>query len=453
MKKILLLLSVILLIGGCASKRYTKKAVKFEQAGLYEDAAEYYYQAIKKKDSNVDAKLGLRKNGQLTLDKKLSEFTLSYKQADYKKAVYNYLNAEKYYTKVKSVKVDLDFPEYYKEYYEEAKGDYLNKKYADGLDKLNREDFTAGLTVFTEIRTIDANYKDVQDLYITAKYEPMYRDANQYLETGLYRSAYYTFESVINGAGTYKQSVSLKDEAQEKGTITILVTDFSYTNYQYNKIAQDVTNDIKGNLNSLKNPFIRLIDPNTLDANIFEDGQMNMQAANLAGIKAVLSGKITKVSAYNGKLIKTDKRGYLKEVTVSKNAQGEEVKKVKYIKTNYFEYKQENRASYEMNFKMVSTEDNSIMVSDVIGHSDSDRIHYATFNGDNKKLVPGYWKYKNRDSEKDNVDDNKSDVNRLHNLLKADKNIKSSSTLLNKLIDTSNKEVASKINKYNPEAN
>ena len=33
MKKIILLLSVILLIAGCASKRYTKKAYKFEEAG------------------------------------------------------------------------------------------------------------------------------------------------------------------------------------------------------------------------------------------------------------------------------------------------------------------------------------------------------------------------------------------------------------------------------------
>jgi hypothetical protein len=453
MKKILLLLTVILLIGGCASKRYTKKAVKFEEAGLYEDAAEYYYQAIKKKDSNVDAKLGLRKNGQLTLDKKLSEFTYAYKQADYKKAVYNYLNAEKYYNKVKLVNVELDFPEYHKEYYEEAKGDYLNKKYADGLDKLNREDFTAALSVFTEIKNIDANYKDVKELYITAKYEPMYRDANQYLETDLYRKAYYTFVKIIKGAGTYKQSVALKDEAQEKGTITILVDDFSYTNYKYNQVAQDVTNDIKGHINSLKNPFIRLIDPSTLEANIFENGQMNMQAANLAGIKAVLSGKITKLTAYNGKLVKTTKKGYLKEVTVSKNAEGEEVKKVKYIKTSYFEYSQENRASFEMNFKMISTEDNSIMVSDVIGHSNSDKIHYATYSGDDKKLVPGYWKYKNRNSEKDNVDDNKSDVNRLHKLLKANKKIKSSSSLLNKIIDVSNIEVTSKINKYNPEAN
>jgi len=451
MKKVLLLLSVILMIAGCASKRYTKKASKFEEAGLYEDAAEYYYQAIKKKDSNVDAKLGLRKNGQLALDRKLSDFTFAYKQADYKKAVYNYLDAEKYYTKITAVNVELDFPEYHKEYYEEAKNDYLNQKYADGLDKLNREDFSAALMVLTEIKNIDANYKDVQDLYITAKYEPMYRDANQYLETDLYRKAYYTFAAIIKGAGTYKQSVSLKDEAQEKGTITILVDDFSYTNYTYNQIAQNVTSDIKGSLSKLNNPFIRIIDPSTLNVNIFQNGQMNMQAANLAGIKAVLSGKITRASAINGRLKKDNKRGYLKEVTKTKNELGEEIKKVKYIKTSYLEYKQENKASFGLEFKLVSTSDNSIMVSDVFTKNNSDKIHYATFNGDKKKLIPGYWKYKDRKSEKDVQKDNKTDIKKLQNLLKADKNIKSSNTLLNEIVNKTTKDLTEKVNKYNPE--
>lgn len=451
MKKILLILSVILLVAGCASKRYTKKAAKFEDAGLYEDAAEYYYQAIKKKDSNVDAKLGLRKNGQLTLDRKLADFTSAYKQADYKKAVYNYLEAEKYFNKVKTVRVDLDFPEYHKEYYEEAKGDYLNKKYADGVDKLNREDFTAALTVFTEIKNIDASYKDVKELYITAKYEPMYRDANQYLETGLYRKAYYTFETIIKGAGTYKQSVPLKDEAQEKGTITVLVYDISFTNYKFNETAYTITTHLKGELSKLNNPFLKILDPAALEVNIFENGQINMQAANLAGINAILSGTVTNVKTSTGRLNKDSKKGYLKEVTKYKNAEGKELERVKYSKTTYIEYKQQNSASLALEFKLVSTEDNSVMVSDVFNKSNTDKIHYATFSGDKSKLIPGYWKYKDRDSDKDVPKDNKTDINKLKNLLKADKNIKSAQTLLNELLNVSVKQIANDVNKYNPE--
>jgi len=439
------------MIAGCASKRYTKKASKFEEAGLYEDAAEYYYQAVKKKDSNVDAKLGLIKNGQLTLDKKLAEFTSAYKQSDYKKAVYNYLGAEKYFNKVKAVKVDLDFPEYHKEYYEEAKSDYLNKKYADGVDKLNREDFSEALMVFTEIKGIDANYKNVKELFVKAKYEPMYRDANQYLETELYRKAYYTYETIIKGTGNYKQSVALKDEAQKKGTITVLVSNFSYSNYRYQKNASKITSDLKGKLSSLNNPFLKIIDPTALDVNIYENGQLNMQAANLAGIKGVLTGSVTKVSTSNGKLTKEEKRGYLKEVIKTKDAEGKEIEKIKYHKTTYLEYRQTSKANLSLNFKVVSTEDNSVMVSDMINVNNSDNIHYATFSGDKKKLIPGYWKYKNKNSQEDVKKDNKSDRNKLQNLLKADKDIKSGQILLGELLNNSVDQITKKVDSYNPE--
>jgi hypothetical protein len=451
MKKIIFLLSIILLVAGCASKRYTKKASKFEEAGLYEDAAEYYYQAVKKTDSNVDAKLGLRKNGQLTLDRKLSDFTFAYKQSDYKKAVYNYLEAEKYNNKIKTVNGDLDFPEYHKEYYEEAKSDYLNKKYSDGLDKLNREDFTAALIVFEEIKGIDFNYKDVKELYVTAKYEPMYRNANQYLETELFRKAYYTFETIIIGAGSYKQSVALKDESQEKGTITILVTDFSYSNRRFGETANAITSNLKAELSRLDNTFIKIIDAASLNSNMYENGQINIQAANLAGIKAVLTGSVTKVSTTTGGLTKKQKKGYLKEVTKTKDKEGKIIKKVKYYKTRYWEYKQVNRASLALNFKLVSTNDNVVMVSDMINTSDSDKIHYATFSGDKKKLIPGNWKYKDRNSKEDIKKDNKSDINRLNRLLKADKSIKSAESLLNEIMNQSVNKIAKKIDKYNPE--
>lgn len=451
MKKTLLLLSAILFIAGCASKRYTKKAVKFEEAGLYEDAAEYYYQAVKKKDSNVDAKLGLRKTGQITLDRKLADFTQAYKQTDYKKAVYNYLEAEKYYNKIKLVNVDLDFPDYYKEYYEEAKGDYLNKKYADGVDKLNREDFSAALTVLEEIRTIDDNYKDVNDLYIIAKYEPMYRDANQYLENGIYRKAYYTFETIINGAGNYKQSVALKNEAQEKGTITVLVSDISYASFKYRAVSNKLTSEIKSELSRLNNPFLEIIEPSSLDINLYENGQMNMQAANLAGINAVLTGVVNNYTAINGGTIKEEKKGYIKEVTKTKNAEGKEIEKVKYYKTTYYEYKQNNKATLSMSFKLISTEDNTVLASDVFNKANSDDMHYAEYKGDKNKLIPGYWRYKDRGSKEDIQHDNKNDINKLQNLLKADKNIKSAQELLNELMDQSVKNVTNTIDKYNPE--
>ena len=83
--------------------------------------------------------------------------------------------------------------------------------------------------------------------------------------------------------------------------------------------------------------------------------------------------------------------------------------------------------------------------------NNSDRIHYATFSGDKNKLIPGYWKHKDRDSKEDVKKDNKSDRNKLKNLLKADKSIKSATTLLNELVGKSINTIKTKVDKYNPE--
>ncbi|MBN2173852.1 MAG: hypothetical protein JW731_06960 [Bacteroidales bacterium] len=456
MKKLLpFYLICFLIIAGCASKRFTKKADKFEEAGLYQDAAEYYYEAAKRKDSNVDAKLGLRKNGQLVLENKLFEFNKAYQQADYKTSVYNFLDAEKYYNKIKSVGVNLDFPEIDRSHYIEAKEEYLQVRYAEGLDNLNREDFDAARKIFEEITEIDRNYKDAAENYKTAKYEPMYRDGISQLDNGLYRKAYYTFNGIIQGTGQYKQSSTLMDEAREKGTITILITDFSGSNYNEREYAKDITSNIKSQINSLDNPFIRVMDasgaPGSPSGNFFNGTEIDMQAANLAGIDALLIGNVDNVTLISGKLNKTIQPGYIREVTKIKNEAGEEVEKINYHKTEYEEYSIRNQSGLEMNFKLVSTETSEILVSDAYTLSNADDAHYAKFKGDKNNLVPGYWKYKDRKSSEDVVKDEKGEIRKLKNLIGASQSIKSSVVLLNELINEATNRIKNKVDLYNPE--
>jgi hypothetical protein len=451
MKKIGLIISILLLVTACASKRYTKQAAKFDKAGLFEDAASYYFEAVKRKDSNVEAKLGLRKNGQLTLEKKLDAFMKAYQGADEQKAVYSYKEAETYYKKIKAVGVDLNFPESYKAYYDEAKGDFLNKKYVDGIEKLNREDFTGARKVFDEILKIDPGYKDVSEKNKIAKYEPMYREANQLLENGSYRKAFNKFSEILSGTGGYKQSAALKEEALEKGTLSILITDFTVTNYSNRDAATAITAKVKGQLGKLNNPFIKLMDRTAMNSSLFEKGSVNLQAANLAGIRAVLSGNVAEISQTQGKVNKTTQRGYIKEVIITKDEAGQEIEKIKWHKTEYTEYETENKAKLNVSFKLVSTENGEVLVSDVINISNSDKVHYAKFDGEKKNLVPGYWKYKESSSPEDVIKNNPGDINALKQLLNAKQTIQTTASLLDELMNHAGETVAQKINKYNPE--
>jgi hypothetical protein len=451
MNRNLIFVLMLVLMAGCASKRYTKKATKFEEAGLYRDAAEYYYEAIKRKDSNVDAKLGLRKNGQLVLDNLLVNFDNAYRQSDYKQAVYTYLDAEKYYHKVRDVGVLLDFPEINRAYYNEAKEEYLETRYAEGMETLNREDFNSARFIFEEILSIDDNYKDADEKFITARYEPIYREGLQYLEMGLYRSAYYAFDEILAGAGQYKQVVSLKAEALNKGTITILVADFEYTRFNERAVVNAINSNVIGHLSSSENPFIKIVDPSSINTAIYENKEINLEAANLAGIKAVLTCKILGMASIPGELKKTREKGYVKEVIKMQNDAGEEYEKVNYHKTEYYVYEIRNESRLDLSYKLISTDNVEILVTDAFYLSNYDEAHYAKYEGDQKKLIPGYWKYKDRDSQDDVINDNMSDIRKLKKLLDAKQSVKSTSVLINELVSEVSDKILEQIENYNPE--
>ncbi len=449
--RIALLITTALIAGACASTRYVKKAEKFEEAGLYEDAAYYYYLAVQEKNSNVDAKLGLLKNGQIKLNNRLKHVKEAYRDADYREVVYQYRDARSYYDKLALVGVNLDFPEIYETYYDEAKSDFLNKLYAEGVDKLNREEFAAALKIFEKIRGVDADFKDVQDKYIVARYEPLYRDAITYIENGLYRKAYYTFEEIISGAGSYRQVLSLKNEAREKATITILINDFSASQKTFDQQAAVIETRVKSRLLALNNPFIKLINASSVGTNIYKNGKIDMQAANMAGIKAVLNGKVIDLKKRQGKLKKQVQKAYLKELKKVTNSEGATVTQVHYKKTQYTRYTAENTAVIQVEFSLVSTENSEILVNDFLKLTNYDKVDYATYDGDKNKLVPGTWKNKMYDSDKDVVKDNYGDVNALRKLLKADRRLKPVSMLLDELLDESATRIVKKIDYYNPE--
>jgi len=452
MQKYLLLFAIVLFTVSCASKRYAKKAEEFEKAGLYQDAAEYYYKSVSKNDKNVEAKLGLRRNGQKVLEEKLSEFHTAHKNSNHKEAVHAYLDAEGYHDRMNGVGVELPIPQKYHSYYQESERIYLQKRYAAGVDELERENYDKASHIFDEIRTIDASYKDVDEKFTVARYQPLYEQGSDQLDNGLYRSAYHTFGQVVNGAGRYRQVLSLREEALEKATMHILVPGFYSLNYRSRNDEAAFTHKLKGTLNKLDNPFIRLMDASSLADDIFRRGRdIDHEAASLAGVDAVLKGKIIRVRSQEGDLERSTKKGYIKREVKTKNDQGETVKDYKYYKTEYTEYRQQNRASLEVSFQLISTEAGEILVTDQFRLTEANEVHYAQHKGDADRLVPGYWVDRNSDNARDVIRDKNSDVRALKTLLEADKEVKTVSALKAALYDQAADRIVKKIDAYNPE--
>lgn len=452
MKKIIFLMCIVFIVAGCASKRYTKQGEKFEEAGLYKDAGEYYYEAVKRKNSNVDAKLGLRKNGQLTLDAKVDNFMDYYKQGNNQQAVYAYLNAEDYYKKIKKVGVDLHFPENIKSYYEEAKASHLESQYIMGSSRLEYEQFSEAKRIFAGIIDIDPNYKDVKGKYKIARYEPNYRQAIEFLDNGKFRKSYYAFENLLQSAGDYKQAMVLQEEALEKATLVIFVNDFKNAAKVDKALATNLTDKVREQIRELENPFISLKDKESLDVDIYKYGrEVDLKAARLAGIHIILNATIQSSLKVESKLKKTTQKGYIKEVIKMVNDDGVEKESVTYHKTNYTEFEAQNEAGLDLKYQFVSTQSGENIMSGRFNRKKDDEVHYVEFEGDKSKLVPGYWKNKERKSAEDVVRDEKKEVKALNRLLVAKRDIDSSHKLLNELLSKCVKEISRKADKYNPE--
>lgn len=420
-------------------------------------AADAYLRSLTANRNNIDAIVGLKRARQHVLNERSLKAIKAYENDDLKQAVYTYLDAEKFKNLASSLGVELSISNMATDYFNDAKPNYVEKIYAEAQSLLDAEKFKDAELLLTEVKRLQPDYGNTQDMLKISKCEPLYRQAKQFMDAAQYRKAYANLDKIVKDFTNYKDSRDLRDEALQKATITIRVTDFKSTTYNSKSIAKSVQAEAVSQLNALNNPFVKVIDVQSTDK-IIEEQQRSvttgsdLEIGKLLAAKALLSGEVSVIEVTQGKLNKTEKRGYIREETKTKDPKtGEEKVNVTYRKVIYWVYNQKNSVSVALKFQLTSTETGAVLVSDFIRSNQTDEISYATFDGPSSKLIPGYWEKINADSPKDVINDNQLDVRNLQELLKVKRNIASVNTLKSNAIEDIAKRTAQKINQYNPE--
>ncbi len=459
LSRLLFLLVIMASLTGCASKRYASKARKFDEAGLFADAAELYYQSVFKNPQNIEAKLGLQRNGQLVLMEKLAAFKTFYNNGAVKDAVYAYIDADKYFRQLGGVGVKLMFPAENSSYYEEMKVKYLEKQYSDAMMALDMEQFEASANMFKEIIDIDNSYKDANEHYQTAVNEPIYRNGLQLLEGGLYRRAFGIFSSLMTSTSGYKDAVKLRTIALDKATITVAAAPFTMKNKPGSNTAIMFRTKTIAAINNTKSPFIKMVNDNGLNSigenmwNSFNTQLNNYIKNNRANIsaKSVLTCNIVSATENNGNLRKIDKTGYLQREVEYKDSLGVKRTRTEYDKVKYFEYQQDNSLQLIVEFSLIDVATGNVIVSDYISTNQKSAVNYASYPGETQNLVPGYWVSKEKDSKEDKIFKSMKEIDDLRTMLKANKTIKTIEELTTMGIDDLATRISMIIENYNPE--
>jgi len=454
--KYISIILIALLFLGCASKRYVKKALKYENSGLYADAANQYYNSLVANAKNIDAKLGLKRTAQLVLDDKIENFKSQYKNSTPKDAVYAYRSAEAYNLKMKKVGINLLFSEKEKSYYKEVEDVYLNKLYQDASKALGLEEFVSAEKLFSEIILINKSYKDAQSQWLISKYEPMYRNGVSLVNTKMYRSAYVVFNKIITDVGTYKDSHDLRSSSLKLAKVIISISPFKVKSWSYESKAKQIEVKVVNGINNMESPFYEVVSQTSLEndpfAKAFEYDRTKGVANKGYQGNAMLNGVVLKYVANKGSLSKAEKRAYVKrtEEYINKQTKVKETRTV-YDKVRYYEYRLERKVFLSLQYSMNRTDKNELAISDVFNDEVVAELYYAKFDGDFNNLIPGYWKYMNKDSDEDRIYNNSTAIGKLRSVFKRKRTTKSLTELENNLMDKCVNDIVFHIGNYKPE--
>lgn len=520
----------------CKVKKMTRQAGQFEAAGMFKEASNTYYDIVMRKPQETEARIALRRTGQLYLEELSSEVRRAFNLGKYKEAVYQYLSVEELTTKLARAGVDLKTDPEIDQMYADAKDAFLNDRYAIGQRLINEQDFSQAKEVFAEISRIDPdfrdtrnylteathepvyrqgtqlfnegkfmdafrkwqeisrsqpdykdikvrmekalderyrqgvlwlmnedfdnaqnalgevfsenrNFKDVSAQYTIAKNEPVYRRANRLMEQERCRTAYFDYERIIADAGEYKDSRSLRDQALECAQFPVAV--YSMPMSRYLSASNLFESTLTSNLLNANNIFLKVFDLSTIDNRIGPrlvsrsgavDGQLLLQLKNKHNIKALLLIEHADFSKNKGELSKKEQTGF--ERIVTKDEDGNS--KIYDKRVKYFEYEQKNSVKMKVTYKLISTENAQILLSNTYSGTRADEINYATYSGDKNILYPAISR-----SGTYSVDE--SGFRRLQNNLNSRTNITTVDNLEMSLFKDISGKIAQDINNFNPE--
>ncbi|TVR40077.1 MAG: hypothetical protein EA392_04590 [Cryomorphaceae bacterium] len=449
---IVTLFAIVVLLPGCGgAQSLAKRGDRMNAAGLYTEAADFYFQALQRNRNNVRARIGMSQTGQKVLNDRLDRFSRSNKSGDLHQAVRQYREAQAYQTQLRRVGVEVNIPEFFTQDYERSKEIVLEELYEEAEELLAEQRFEDAKAKFEEVKALDPNFRDARDLADKAFSKPLYIQGKTALDNGDYRKAHGFFRQILDRTPNFKDTRELQREALEKGRIVVALVPFENVSNEAN-VEKRVSAYLLDELSRLPDPFLRFVDRSDMERLIEEQqlslsGLFNEETAirvgELAGAKAIITGKVLDYRVQEGRLQHTRRNGFEGFQVQRKSAEtGQTYFETRYRPVQYSEYTGSNSVHLTFQYKLLSLESGEVLSSRIIDRESRDAIHFADFDGNAAMLFPASGNVRNPAP---------AAKRQLDGLLRARRTMKSATELSNALFnDISNqisREVATQMSK------
>jgi len=446
----ILLLAISLSLYSCSgSKSMYKKGLKLEEAGMYSEASNFYYDALKRDITNVDASIRLNNLSRVILSNKLDEFENSVNNGYKKNAVYEYFSAKSFVDKLRKVNVNISIPEEQEYRFQKVKTEFIDEELNRINELLDDGKFVEARKGIKEVLKIDPDNQEVRDLdgYSTA--EPIYRKAMKYYDNGDFKKAFYEFDKVLN----YKDARQLKVLAKEKATFVIIIRPID-NDSEYYDLDERLTLKIEELFSKNTNPFIEIIDSEVYKRLLSErkfskNKEWQNHTSKVFEADVFLDVTINNVIVQNGRILETRKKGwelYRRRIT------NEETDKVSYVndfrKVYYYEYSRTKKVDVSINYQLKSFNSSEVILNKFDKINRYDKIIYADFDGDKDNLRSGFWVSRSDKNTRDYVDLSEVMVKELRRKLYARRTMRTTNSMEDEIIDKLASSIVYQIDKY-----
>lgn len=426
------------------------------EAGLHDEASTLFMQALGHDRTNIDARIGLKKSGQLALNAYLDRFYRAHGQQQYKESVYSFRKAESFYNDVTAFNVELEFPPYYKQSYEEDLEIYLKQLYDEGSNLLQSQRFKESENRFREITALRPGYKDVNNLKKMSIIIPAYEAGKQHFESANYRKAYGQFEEVFKLDAQYKDVAELRRVSKERATLSIAVMPFENSNaYSF---STNITSFIVSELARANNEFIVLVDrehtekvikEQKISLQFDENGKTALRAGELMGARILLTGRVLDMGIQNPNMRSQERTGYESYQEKVYNTAKKQMENVtRYRKVMYTEFQGSSSVRMKIQYQLISAETGTILLSDVFEASEADEVRYITYDGNARNLFAGTWRSRNEPHPSDRVYASFSQKQEVDELLRGKRDFRPMNDMLIELQGGLSNKVATQILQY-----
>jgi len=432
MRWIPVLLIILTVLSGCTGARgLVKRGAQMEEAGLYTEAANFYFNALLRDRNNVDARIGLTNTSSRVFNDKMDVFSRHRAMEEHRQAVAAYTDAMEYRDKVKRVGIDLDAASHYAEDYEYSKSEHLRALYAEANDMMAERRFDEAKVRFKEVMRLDPNYKDVGELKGIAINEPLYISATEHFDAGRYRKAYYDLDKIYSNDPDYRDVAVLRSEALDLGRYPVALTPFENAS-GVKGVEKRVYAYFLTSLSQLDDPFLKIVERDNMEMILDEqrlslsgivDESTASRVGNLLGAKALLTATVLNYKEVPGRVRVSEKDGFESYTVKLYNATTERnYYETRYKPVKYNEYYNKNEVRVSVQYKAISLESGELLFSRIVDRTEEDQMYYAAYNGEVNNLLP---------AGPQGVLTSNRDRTRLQNLVRAPRTIQSVDDLTN----------------------